>query len=127
MEATQGKWRCSRLTEGLLASPCRVILVGASGCLVARRGLPTDQAWVWFLKCTEDHDGHHGTGARGRSTVRTSRFQLHRRPFVAEDLISTNTVKRHLHQWGLEAKEPQRLVSMSNIRVLGLPVTQDLH
>ena len=41
---------------------------------------------------------------------------------VVEDIVSANEVKRHLSQWGLEAKEPEKLNSTLNVRVLGLNV-----
>ena len=47
--------------------------------------------------------------------------------FITEDAVRASEVKSYLSQWGLDAKEPERLNSPDGVRVLGLRVDAQLN
>ena len=47
--------------------------------------------------------------------------------FVDETKVTSEGVRQHFNEWGLETKEPEKLGADENVRVLGLKVTEDFN
>ena len=125
MATTQFNLSVVRLKESISSGACRSIIVGASGHSVEGRDVSVDTIGLWALSRSEDNDCHSRKSDRCRSINQEATSSYIDDLYVAEGKVTAEQVRDHLRCWGLEVKLPKHIGSSSEVRVLGLKVSND--